>query len=54
MKKWQTHDSPPPCSTAKAAFEVPLDPSERWSIEPAHIRAGRNGHRVIGFEGTLV
>jgi predicted DNA-binding protein (MmcQ/YjbR family) len=31
-----------------AAFEVPFDPSERWSIEPTRIRAGRNGHRVIG------
>jgi predicted DNA-binding protein (MmcQ/YjbR family) len=31
-----------------AAFEVPFDPSERWSIEPSRIRAGRNGHRVIG------
>src|SRR5437763_4568746 len=31
-----------------AAFEVPFDPSERWSIEPARLRAGRNGHRVIG------
>ena len=31
-----------------AAFEVPFDPAERWSIEPARIRKGRNGHRVIG------
>ncbi|HEV7425660.1 MAG TPA: MmcQ/YjbR family DNA-binding protein [Thermoanaerobaculia bacterium] len=31
-----------------AAFEVPFDPSERWSIEPSRLRAGRNGHRVIG------
>jgi predicted DNA-binding protein (MmcQ/YjbR family) len=31
-----------------AAFEVPFDPAERWSIEPTRIRAGRNGHRVIG------
>jgi predicted DNA-binding protein (MmcQ/YjbR family) len=31
-----------------AAFEVPFNPSERWSIEPTRIRAGRNGHRVIG------
>jgi hypothetical protein len=31
-----------------AAFEVPFDPAERWSIEPSRLRAGRNGHRVIG------
>ena len=43
-----------------AAFEVPFDPAERWSIEPSRLRAGRNGHRVIGtingvgFEGAIV
>jgi len=43
-----------------AAFEVPFDPAERWSIEPSRIRAGRNGHRVIGtvngvgFESAIV
>jgi hypothetical protein len=31
-----------------AAFEVPFNPAERWSVEPARIRAGRNGHRVLG------
>src|SRR5438445_11184511 len=43
-----------------AAFEVPFDPSERWSIEPSRIRAGRNGHRVlgtvngVGFDSAIV
>jgi len=30
------------------AVEVPFDPAEQWSIEPERLRAGRNGHRVIG------
>jgi hypothetical protein len=30
------------------AFEVPFDPEERWEIPPERLRAGRNGHRVIG------
>jgi len=43
-----------------AAFEVPFNPAERWSIEATRIRAGRNGHRVIGtvngvgFDGAIV
>lgn len=43
-----------------AAFEVPFDPSEQWPVEPERLRAGRNGHRVVGtingvgFESAVV
>ncbi len=44
----------------EAAFEVPFDPSELWSIPAKPLRPGRRGHPVrgtvngIGFESSVV